>query len=89
MAKETARGTTGNAKNSTIPLRQWSAPSYNADTGRAHSSVAQQNRNDYPLDGNHAGKCSAQIPGGFKHLDKARTQDPRPVRDREQTKVRE
>jgi hypothetical protein len=81
----------GHAKNSTTPLRQWSAPSYNADTGRAHSSVDAQNSSEHVFAGNHAGKCSAQIPDGFGHIDKRRSTEPYAgeLHRRPQTKVHE
>ena len=85
MAKETPRGVAGNAGHKDIPLRDWSMGSYNADTGRSHSSIAEYG-GEAPLKGNYAGKCSAQIPTGFEKLDRQRTTDPRPVRTREFTK---
>jgi hypothetical protein len=58
-------------------LRQWAAPSYDPDTGRAVSSVDEHVWNNNDAVGN------AQFPdGGFKKLDAARTQNPTPVRNR-------
>ena len=43
------------------PLRDWSMGSYNAETGRSHSSVADYH-GQAPLHGNYAGHCDPQIP---------------------------
>jgi hypothetical protein len=86
--KETARGTTGNAKNVTTPLRQWSAPSYDPNSGRAVSAVDAQGSKEHVFANNHA-RGSAQIPGGFDKINKRRSTDPTPVRDRQFTKVTE
>ena len=83
--EEPERGTVGNAHRRDEPLRNWSMGSYNADTGRSHSSVAEYH-GEAPLHGNYAGKCDPQIPTGFAAIDKRRSQDPRPVRTREFTK---
>jgi hypothetical protein len=66
------------------PLRNWSMGSYNADTGRSHSSIAEDGGKG-PLHSNYAGECNPQIPS-FADLDKRRSQDPRPVRTREFTR---
>ena len=67
------------------PMRQWAAPSYDPDTGRAVSSVDEQGSRDHIWQNNHA-TGNAQIPdGGFKKLDHQRSQNPTPVKDRKFT----
>jgi hypothetical protein len=63
-------------------LRQWSAPSYDANTGRSVSSVDEQGSREHVWQNNHA-TGNAQFPdGGFHKLDRRRTQSPVPVKDR-------
>ena len=85
MAKDTPRGVAGNAQHKNIPLRDWSMGSYNADTGRSHSSVAEYG-GEAPLKGNYAGKCNPQIPDKWKR-DQRATQDRTPVSRRPFTKA--
>jgi hypothetical protein len=66
-------------------MRQWASPSYSAEDGRPASSLADNDGRGSPST-THAANVSAQIPGGFAHIDKRRTTDPRPVHTREFTK---
>lgn len=85
--RETPRGVAGNVGRNRVPLRSWaSEASYSARDGRAGSSLADHFGKGSPST-THAENLSGQIPSGFKHIDKRRSQDPRPVRDREFTKV--
>jgi hypothetical protein len=70
------------------PLRQWAAPSYDPDTGRAAASSMEPQRS-YNFDGEHC-HPNAQAPRGqhpgntpsFEELDRSRTTNPTPVRKR-------
>jgi hypothetical protein len=66
-----------------VPLREPSCASYDPNTGRSVSSVGKE-----VWDNNHA-EGSAQIPGGFGHINRQRTQSPEPVHRRPFTKVHE
>lgn len=78
--KKTAPGDTGSAGRKNVPLRQWSAPSYDASTGRSVSSISEQG-GEHVLYGNYA-KGNAQIPSSFEARDRLATQDATPVRKR-------
>jgi hypothetical protein len=69
-------------------MRQWASPSYDPTDGRSVSSVDEQGSREHVFSGNHA-TGHAQIPSGFGHLDKRRTQDATPVHRRPLTKVHE
>jgi hypothetical protein len=68
------------------PLRDWSMGSYDQQ-GRSHSSIAEYGGKG-PLHSNYVtGKCDPQIPSeAFRHIDKARSQSPQPVKHRPVTK---
>jgi hypothetical protein len=62
------------------PLRQWSAPSYSAQDGRAAKSSEEQ-RSGYGADG-ETWTVNAQIPSAFAGRDRRCTQNPVPVSKR-------
>jgi hypothetical protein len=70
------------------PLRSWASKSYSATDGRPASSLADHDGRGSPST-THAPDVSAQIPEGFGHIDRQRTQDRTPVRKRAFTQVHE
>jgi hypothetical protein len=67
-----------------VPLRQPAPHSYSSSDGRAASSLAPDGKSHEGY--SHAENIHRQIPdGGFHKLDRHRTQDPTPVKDRKFT----
>lgn len=80
--KSTPAGIAGNAERYTgIPLRQFASASYGASDGRAVSSLADQNGRGSPST-THAVGVSRQYTDAFDAIDKRRTQNKTPVRER-------
>jgi hypothetical protein len=69
-----------------VPLRDWAMGSYDPNTGRSHSSIADY-QGKGPLDSNHVGSCNPQIPDAFAARDARCTQEKTPVSRRAYTKV--
>jgi len=83
---DTSPGTAGNVSRTGVPMRQWSAPSYDPATGRSVSSVDEQGARNHVWANNH-GTGNAQVQTAFAHVDARRTQDRTPVRKRSFSKV--
>jgi len=70
------------------PMRQWTAPSYDPTTGRASSSLSPDQSGRSPV-GAKVGNGGRQISDAFDRIDRTRTQNRTPVRDRPFTQKRE
>jgi len=88
MSMKTPRGIAGNAKDYTgIVDRQWAAPSYDPNTGRASSSLSPDQSGRSPV-GSKVGNGNRQMTDAFAGIDKTRTQIATPVRRRPFTQLR-
>jgi hypothetical protein len=89
MSTKTPRGLAGNAKSYVgVVDRQWAAPSYDPDTGRASSSLSPDQGGGSPV-GAKVGRGNRQMPAhGFDGCDARRTQIATPVRNRPFTQSR-
>jgi hypothetical protein len=79
--KSTQPGVAGNAKNSNTPLRDWASKSYDAQTGRSVSSIAEQGGRG-PVLSNMATGSTQAPPTGFNGRDARCTTIKTPVRNR-------
>ena len=81
--KSTPRGQSGNSAYNDIPLRQWYSRSYSPLNGRATSSLSADQSGKSPVSTTHSpGDAKSQMTTAFQGIDKRRTQDATPVRDR-------
>jgi hypothetical protein len=89
MSIKTPRGIAGNAKTEYgIVDRQWAAPSYDPNTGRAASSLSPDQGGPSPV-GAKVGRGNRQMPAhGFDGRDARSTTIPTPVRNRPFTQSR-
>jgi hypothetical protein len=80
--KGTPAGVAGNVGRDGTPMRQWASRSYSASDGRAASSLATDQYGRGSPSTTHAENLSNQLNDAFHAIDKRRTTNSTPVRNR-------